>query len=168
LDQVPVRVRSQYNANNAKIVSQRKPLSQMTCRSISKHTRRSIESLSAIRFLAIWLGVARLLLVLRRGVRGTPSQNSFNWRQQIVSSGRAMGGKGHLVEPQKPLGAATFYDEPTRKRKQPASKREDKAAVKAKGKPTGEGHTSSVWKRFGQAIGANYEAQERGHWSKCS
>jgi hypothetical protein len=36
------------------------------------------------------------------------------------------GGKGHLVEPRKPLGAATFYDDPTRKRKQPASKYKDK------------------------------------------
>jgi hypothetical protein len=47
------------------------------------------------------------------------------------------GGTEYRVEPRKPLGAATFYHEPTRKRKQPASKPKDKAAVKVKGKPTG-------------------------------
>ena len=142
MDQVLARVRSQYGHNNPKIVDQweewaaEAPESDNVQEYVEAHPEKF-----RIPFRDLLFGD---LAVSSEAVFRAASRRKRDSKPKFVQvettdcvQWKGNGGKGHLVEPRKPLGAATFYDEPTRKRKQPASKKKEKAPVKSKGKPTG-------------------------------
>jgi hypothetical protein len=137
LNQVLARVRSQYGANNAKIVSQWEEWAAEAPRAgVCRSTPGEVSN--PFPRLVVWRFVCESEVAVHASRRKRDSKPKF---VQLETTDcvrwKGNGGTEHRVEPRKPLGAATFYHEPTRKRKQPASKPKDKAAVKVKGKPTG-------------------------------
>ena len=134
-------MRSQYGANNAKIVSQweewaaEAPQSDDVQEYVEAHPEKYRIPFRDSLFGDLAVSSEVAVRASRRKKDSKPKFVQLETTDCVRWKGN--GGMEHLVEPRKPLGAATFYGEPTRKRKQPVSKKKEKAAVKVKGKPTG-------------------------------
>jgi hypothetical protein len=110
---VLANVRSQYGANNAKIVSQweewaaEAPQSDDMQEHIEAHPEKYRIPFRDSLFGDLAVS-SEAVVVLLRGLRGTPNRSSFNWRQPIVSSGRAMGERDILWNPESLLVQPLF------------------------------------------------------------